>query len=718
MLPESIRALLDTLPRNPEVPGARAASKRVALSLMAQPDLSVNVVEAIAQFEKPKGEDESLISLLSCALDEARMARENGKMTGAGFINHLENALQPLKDSGRLSDQGRFALASSWIRAGLAAPEVLAGDFTIPNDMQDDFDLSDMPDISTIIDKMLGEMSDRELDSLSALHAGFAELIATLPAPTRKMVVHQVVTHPKPILGELGCALLLDDRQEIRQGAVNGLTDRLDAGVASSDMIGRLAVMRSWIEDAEAQSGIDAIIRKALRKGSGLLATKITPKIHRAFSSLIDGTGSQSMTVVFQTGGKRNVAVVLIKQGFGVKDAYVIPCESASEQRRLADMISSQVETRDIPVGYVAEAIALGLADGLQHGQPPAAGLVGVVQSLGLSELRPQQASVSEIVALADPEAQLHEMSGQARGRLIAASGAWEKAFPMISESWYEDSDSFTDAIENAKTPAGLKSALWQGLEDRRAHWTSIIARMGHLLRAADEDSAIQFAAVARALDEGRPLKKTPIMEVIFGYSFEVWLHENAQADIAPDNNSGVPFEIISGPAPTDMKQPGISPEKPDELGKLLKPARLTESWIDGYMIGVCTAPEFVPPGSWIQILMNIIGPEINSDKKLQRILDLLMLRYNNTLRLLQTPIGVSLVPKNEPLISIWSDGYLTAWEGNREYWSKSNLGMEDKNARKLLEDAAAFGGVNDRFIKDIPNWLRRRLTAQKRTLE
>jgi hypothetical protein len=408
--------------------------------------------------------------------------------------------------------------------------------------------------------------------------------------------------------------------------------------------------------------------------------------------------------------------VVLIKQGFGIKDAYLVPCSSASEQRRLIDMMVSEVEARDVPVDYLEEAISIGLSDGLQTGHPPAPGLVGIVQALGWSELRPRPASVSEIAALADPDGEIPAMSVQARGRLINASSDWETHFPMIFESWFEDSDTFTTAIEAAKTPAALKRDLWQTLEARRTFWARVIARMAHLLHAAGDPKALQFVAVATALEEGRALKKTPIMERVFDQSFQVWLHENVLGDASLDRDDHVPFEVTSGTAPAGMKMPDIRPEKPGELSKLLKPAGLTKWWIDGYMMGVCTAPEFVPPGAWIQVLLNIIGPEIEREKTLQRILDLLILRYNGALADLRMPVGVALIPEDETLISIWADGYLTAWEGNLEYWPKARLGKDDKNARKLLEDAASWRADADSFRKTLPNWLRRRFVAQAGT--
>ena len=713
MLSPKIQTLLDALPRNLEETGARHAFKRVALSLIAEPEQAVAVVEAVGRLETRNNHDERLVSLLSSTLDEARMARENGKTVGASFINQLEDAIQALKKQSALTDPGRLFLASCWVRAGLHAPDALAGEFSMPDDMEGELDLSDAPDLEPLIDKLLEEVSGGQMDSISALYSGFAELIATFPAPVRQAVVRYVVSRPKTVLGELGCALLLDGRAEIRRGAIDGLADRLATNAMTSDTIGRLTVMRSWIADDDTRTGIDAIVQNALRHEIDRATSRTAPKVHRSLTSLVDGTGAQSMTIAIQAGGTRRVAVVLIKQGFGIKDAYLVPCSSASEQRRLIDMIASEVETRDVPVDYIEEAIAIGLSDGLQTGHPPASGLVGVVQALGWSELRPRPASVSDIAALADPDGQVPAMSVQARGRMINASSDWETHFPMISESWYEDSDTFTDAIEAAKTPAALKRDLWQTLEARRSHWARVIARMAHLLHAAGDPKALQFVAVATALEDGRALKKTPIMEMIFDQSFQVWLHETVLGNASPDGDDHVPFEVTSGPAPAGMKTPDIRPEKAGELGKLLKPAGLTEWWVDGYMMGVCTAPEFVPPGAWAQVLLNIIGPEIESDKALQRILDLLMLRYNGTLTNLRTPVGAALIPEDETLISIWADGYLTAWEGNLEYWPKAKLGKNDKSARKLLEDAASWRADVVSFRKTIPNWLRQRFVAQ-----
>jgi len=286
MLSPKIQTLLDALPKTPDATGARHAFKRVALSLISKPEQAIAVVEAIGRLERRHNHDERLVSLLSSTLDEARMARENGKTVGASFIDQLEDGIQVLKEQNALTDPGRLFLASCWVRAGLPTPDALAGEFPMTDDMVEELDLSDAPDLEPLIDTMLQEVSGDQMDSISALHSGFVELMATFPAPVRQAVVRHVVSRPKTLLGELGCALLLDGRAEIRRGAIGGLADRLAANAMTSDMIGRLTVMRSWIADDDTRTRIDALVQNALRQGTDRATSRTAPKVHRALTSL------------------------------------------------------------------------------------------------------------------------------------------------------------------------------------------------------------------------------------------------------------------------------------------------------------------------------------------------------------------------------------------------------------------------------------------------
>ena len=89
------------------------------------------------------------------------------------------------------------------------------------------------------------------------------------------------------------------------------------------------------------------------------------------------------------------------------------------------------------------------------------------------------------------------------------------------------------------------------------------------------------------------------------------------------------------------------------------------------------------------------------------------MLRYNATLSRLSAAEDLRLVPGEVPLLPIWADGYLTAWEANPASWPARALGRQGKVIRKLLEDATEGRIDRTGFASTLPAWLRQRSAEQ-----
>jgi len=710
----ALSALLSTMPTDLRSQTAGRAVKQIARRILTDELMAIALLEAVGDEHQDERTDEQLTTLLIATLDEARMALENGRAAGGAFIDLMESRLASL-NAAALDQFGRLRLASCWKRAGLVAPDALA----INPDMSDAFDAEDLfatdglPDLEAGLDELFDQLSQTADGDMQVLRESLSEILVTIPRDARREFVRFTVNHPNDAHEDLGCAWAFDPDEDVRHGAVDGLFDRMSAGGISPTLVSRLTLLRSWIGETDIRDRVDDLLREAKRLEIGGAQPNSAPKVHRVLASMVDGSGAQSFTIALQSGSARKMAIVLLKQGFGVKDAYVVPCSSATEQKRLIEMMLSDVDAWDVPLDYAKQAFAIGIEEGLRAGCPPAAGLVDVAHELALTDLRPFPSAVTDVVGLMDPGGDIARLSPQAKGRLINASEDWDVQYPMIMESWYEDSDAIADAISSATTPTALKRALCKAIDDRREHWAHVIARSALLLHAAQEPEAKQFAAVALALVDGRPLKKIPVMEMIAEFSLDVWQDENLTGFDSSAGTDAPPFEIVSGPPPGGMPMHEPAPEKAGELTKLLQPVGLTEWWIDGYMMGVCTAPSFVPPSSWVSVLVSIFGAEIEEDRKLQRIFDLLMLRYNGTLASLRTLAGPHLILEDETLLTIWSDGFLTAWDGNLDYWPKAKLGKDDKRARKLLEQAAAWQVDTASFGKAIPEWLRTRFSAQ-----
>ena len=225
MLPKSLQILLDRLPRNAEAPKAREAFRQVALDVLAVRLLATDIAEYLRQCTNHDDQADRLMQLLSFALDQARMAEENGKAVGSQFILWLEGQLARLKQDGALTSAGRLFLASCWGRAGLDAPEAVAADFSMFENAEGAFEYLDAAEMGSLIDTLMKEVSGGEDGDLSALHAVFSEIIAPLPHEVRGPMVQQAVARPRPMMGELGCALLFDRCKEIRHGAIQVLMD-------------------------------------------------------------------------------------------------------------------------------------------------------------------------------------------------------------------------------------------------------------------------------------------------------------------------------------------------------------------------------------------------------------------------------------------------------------------------------------------------------------
>jgi hypothetical protein len=336
----------------------------------------------------------------------------------------------------------------------------------------------------------------------------------------------------------------------------------------------------------------------------------------------------------------------------------------------------------------------------------PAAGLLDVVETAGFGDLRPQTANIANIASAADPKGEVSALSIRVQGSLIMASENWPGHFP-ISDSWFEDSDASSDAIESATTQNSMTSKLWHHLETRRDFWTMIFARNAALLMAADDPTGREIMAVAQAMAEGRDLKKTPIMHFVHGMSYEAWVHQDGPP--MPSGELEVTEERLLPGTYAQVAPFGAKEQK--ALDKLLRPAKITLPWMEGFLTGLCTALKFIKPSEWIVTIFNFVAEDLASEGDLQKTLDLIVLAYNHRLSLLRDGApSEALFPLDPILFSIWADGYLTAWEAQ---WPAKSLGKDGKAMRALLEQAVDFKTKTDQ-APALRDWLIKQCDKQK----
>jgi hypothetical protein len=640
----------------------------IAPDLLHRPALGGQITARLCATSAESSEAEGLFELLDAGLDAARMARESDKARGQAFFDTVEDALILAKRQGRMTASHSLLFAQLWARNGLTAPEALE----IPRD--EEITLQDMrgdgpANDNSILDGLLADFSRQAGGNPLALHAALTETFPAMPEEMREQVVAYSATRRDPVHAEMACFWLLDAAPNLRLAAAEGLSERLACGEFSARTLATLVVLRSWMPQDNARRQVDHLLKDALRRGVAQETEPAPWVIKQISASLPDGGGAQSIGIALQSGKKRAMAMLLLKQGHGVKDAYTIPCRGAKDQTVLLARLADEVGALPVTVDYLKRALGIALADGLAQDHPPAPGLIDIMRLCGLTDLRPTPKSTPELIAGLETAAALALFSPTQRGRLINASEEWWDRYAVL-ESWFEDSDAAQGILDQARSPRVAEAALWKWLETRRDRWARIFARAADVLETAKEPEAASFTACAMALIEGRDLKKIPVMLDIHDQTIEAWIRDDPEIDPAAT------LEQFVEDAP--------EPEKKGEFARLLRGSDLTTDWVDGYLTSIVISPKMIPPNDWLAPVLPAVLLHLDPSK-FQRFMDILMLHAQLASdQSCDSAVFLAAMTKRKRKGQInWGAGFLFAAKEFRSFWPKSKLTTED---RRLLE--------------------------------
>lgn len=642
---------------------------------------------------------QDLGDLLDHALENARMAQEGGLKRGRDFLQALDDAVILADGQGRLGPTHRLMLAGLWARNGLPAPAVLAIDDT-DEDMAEFLSQSSLgQDGDAIVGGLFDSLIEQTDGDVGELHAALQESFPAMPPGMREHLVAYVLSRPGAIHLRLACFWLLDPAADLRLGAAEGLAARQARGELPGAIMATLVVLRSWMPEDAARAGIDRLLRDAMRTG---IAAKAEPEAtwtcHRIQATLPDGGGAQSIAVALQLGRQRKMGMVLLKQGFGVKDAFVLPCASASEQKRMIQQMAAETGAQDIPLPVLERLLSQALADGLARNIPPAPGLIEVASLCGLTHLRPEPLATDAMIAALGTAATIAALPATQRTQLVRASGGWYGRHPIV-QSWFEENDDAHAALDGAKTARAKDSALWKWLEARRAWWTRIIAQAAMVLDAAGHADAHSFTATALALQAGMKLKDIPVMSYIHTHTVQAWLHDG------PDSE-----DIDDGPmtaAGMDMSVP--RPERQGELSRLLKGSAVSGNWIDGYLMAIIIAPKMVQPNRWIAPVMEKVVSALEP-ASIQRFLDIILLRFNMSAELADDAAAMkkALSARPEKALREWAAGFVAAQASFKSAWPGKSLRPDDKTMGRMIA-AAAESGLQPGEVETLARWINAR---------
>jgi hypothetical protein len=314
------------------------------------------------------------------------------------------------------------------------------------------------------------------------------------------------------------CALywLLSGTPLIQEAAAAGLYEKLKRSALQSDTLFYLPIIRGWLPAGTVRELVDQLIKYARRKGhSSAIEQQKASVIHDVMASITDGVGAQNITVVGKRQDKTFVAMVLTKAGHGIKDAFVIPCQSKREAQSLAMHARQETNGANIDRATAELFLEAALADGIENGSMPAPGFVDVMDICDLHGLRPQKKSLQDLLEFVDPKREIQDATPVKFNRILNNETALDALIPLI-DSWFEDTAETRDIVHSSRMAQNIETKIWKYLEGRREIWARRFLQTAVMLKGAKmERESKTLTASAFALMRDRPLRKVPLMEDI-----------------------------------------------------------------------------------------------------------------------------------------------------------------------------------------------------------
>ncbi len=346
------------------------------------------------------------------------------------------------------------------------------------------------------------------------------DAMTMMPSDFADFAVSAIAEAPLPALRDVLPLVLLAPEANCRQAAAAALERMAIDKRLTTAGLRRLITLRSWLPECERRT-VDQAIRRARLAGVDC-APWPAGQIRSLVATLIDGSGCQSLLAVAKDGNRHIFAGILTKQGFGIRDVLAERSLSRREGDAMLTDVGSQVLSRPIARSYLDCMVQHALFTGVEANRTAPLALLEVAEALGAAEWRAERLNAEAELErlLAGLPAELTSTSAVAE--TLANSRHWS-ALPDLTDSWFEDDEGARDlCTRHRRAPKkAVAAVLASVIEPRRSVWAERLVWMAMWAgsQAAGTGAVApglprwhEYALVARALYEGRPLAEVPLM--------------------------------------------------------------------------------------------------------------------------------------------------------------------------------------------------------------
>lgn len=497
-----------------------AALPRALEPLEGHPEHVFDLVALLAKEGLKKKPSEELISayafILGHSLEMLRYAVEREDARIAGLVDRLRGSLLEAGQQEWISPDILMLILHQFASAKLDAGDALREQLS--RLMEQDGETQAAVERGEGGDHFAHIAADMENDPF-AIHAYLDESMEALPHQMRVGLVMAALGDATPAVREAALGFLLSKPEDARSKLVELLTLAAAHGIVSATMLRRMIAIRNWLPEAD-RAALDVAIKTARAKGV-VCAQSGKADVAGVLASGIDGSGAITVLAIVRCGRKQALAGLLVKRGFGIRDAWVRRGLSKAELNEILQHVGGEAGLAPSDLGYLAAILRQGLATNLETGNPPPFGALDLVETCGLAEIHPAampvEQLVDELLTGIDPSC----LSASTVARTLRDSSDLQEAHPVLA-SWFDENVS--KLIGGRRAPRAKQIALLLAgpMQARRRRWAELCAAMALSLKHQGHSDSHKFAVLARELLGTRPLDEIELMTVVAAATLDV----------------------------------------------------------------------------------------------------------------------------------------------------------------------------------------------------
>lgn len=492
-------------------------------ALDAEPEHVIDLVDLMAKEGKKKRPSDALIGgyafLLAHGLEMLRYGVDRNDAATIALVDRLRQHLIAGGETGRITPAILLVILHQISSAKLEIGDGLRGLMGALVESESEARAGVGHDSGADPFKSLVE----ELgDDPFAIHTCLDEAVDAMSGEARAGLVMATLAGREPAIREAAIGFLSSASGEVRDKAIEMLEQTAPHHLVSPTMLRRMIALRNWLPAVD-RPGLDQAIKSA-RKSGIACAPWPRPAVRQVLCSGVDGAGALTVLAIAEEAGKPLVAGLLVKQGFGIRDAWVRRDLDDAELREIVVQVAGEIDLAETSLDYVRTICRQALAVNLETGDLAPFGLLDCAEAMGLADLNPTALPVDKLVADLIAEVEPKRLTAAAVTRTLRQSADWPDEHPIL-QTWFEDDANVVKAIGTRRAPHKKQMAVLLAgpLRARRRRWAELAAwtalSLKHRREAADWQG---FAIVARELLSARALNEIGLMQAVAETTLEV----------------------------------------------------------------------------------------------------------------------------------------------------------------------------------------------------